>query len=384
MVNEQEKTTVPIPSVGADGEQPLSNDTCIITADDNEINYPDDISDINFEELQRRLSDPSYLHAINMTELFNTVYEDAKPIVENLLYPGVYIFAGNPKIGKSYVMLQIAYQICTGSPLWGQSVRQGTCLYLALEDKYSRLQRRLYQMYDANPTDKLYLATLAKQISEGLDKQIEGFVKEHPDTRLVIIDTLQRVRPDKSSARNEYAADYEVMVPLKELADRLDICVLLVHHTRKLEAADVHAEISGTNGLRGAVDGTFVFKRSYAGDEGKIFTQGRDIPEQILHLLRDNQTMVWNLDHIEKDNWKLPPEPVLTAIGKLITPEHPEWTGTATALVELLGLDMKPNTLTMKLNINTSRLLEEYSIRYKSSRTHAGRRISLTLISAAA
>lgn len=239
-------------------------------------------------------------------------------------------------------------------------------------------------MYDANPTDKLYLATLAKQISEGLDKQIEGFVKEHPDTRLVIIDTLQRVRPDKTSARNEYAADYEVMVPLKELAERLDICVLLVHHTRKLEAADVHAEISGTNGLRGAVDGTFVFKRSYAGDEGKIFTQGRDIPEQILHLLRDNQTMVWNLDHIEKDNWKLPPEPVLTAIGKLITPEHPEWTGTATALVELLGLDMKPNTLTMKLNINTSRLLEEYSIRYKSSRTHAGRRISLTLISAAA
>ena len=214
MVNEQEKTTVPIPSVGADGEQPLSNDTCIITADDYEINYPDDNSDINFEELQRRLSDPSYLHAINMTELFNTVYEDAKPIVENLLYPGVYIFAGNPKIGKSYVMLQIAYQICTGSPLWGQSVRQGTCLYLALEDKYSRLQRRLYQMYDANPTDKLYLATLAKQISEGLDKQIEGFVKEHPDTRLVIIDTLQRVRPDKSSARNEYAADYEVMVPL--------------------------------------------------------------------------------------------------------------------------------------------------------------------------
>ncbi len=384
MVNEQEKTTVPIPSVGADGEQPLSNDTCIITADDNEINYPDDNSDINFEELQRRLSDPSYLHAINMTELFNTVYEDAKPIVENLLYPGVYIFAGNPKIGKSYVMLQIAYQICTGSPLWGQSVRQGTCLYLALEDKYSRLQRRLYQMYDANPTDKLYLATLAKQISEGLDKQIEGFVKEHPDTRLVIIDTLQRVRPDKTSARNEYAADYEVMVPLKELADRLDICVLLVHHTRKLEAADVHAEISGTNGLRGAVDGTFVFKRSYAGDEGKIFTQGRDIPEQILHLLRDNQTMVWNLDHIEKDNWKLPPEPVLTAIGKLITPEHPEWTGTATALVELLGLDMKPNTLTMKLNINTSRLLEEYSIRYKSSRTHAGRRIILKLISAAA
>ena len=49
MVNEQEKTTVPIPSVGADGEQPLSNDTCIITADDNEINYPDDNSDINFE-----------------------------------------------------------------------------------------------------------------------------------------------------------------------------------------------------------------------------------------------------------------------------------------------------------------------------------------------
>lgn len=385
MTDENRKTTAPIPSVGADGEQPQSiKPTGIITADDAEINYPDEISEINFVELQRRLSDPSYLHAINMIELFNTVYEDAKPIVENLLYPGVYIFAGNPKIGKSYIMLQIAYQICTGGSLWGQSVRQGTCLYLALEDKYPRLQRRLYQMYDANPIEKLYLATLAKQLSEGLDKQIEEFVKAHPDTRLIIIDTLQRVRPNKSAARNEYAADYEVMVPIKELADRLDVCIILVHHTRKQEAEDVHAEISGTNGLRGAVDGTFVFKRSYAANEGRIFAQGRDIPEQIFHLAQDPRTMVWSLDHVEKELWRTPLDPTLTAIKHLITPEKPEWSGTATELVGILELDIKPNTLTMKLNINASRLLEEYNIQYQSSRTHTGRKINLKLVASAA
>jgi len=186
MIEGKEKTTVPIPSVGADGEQPISNyTTSIITTDPTEINPQFSQLEDDFDEIQRRIArmnDPSYLNAITMTELFDTVYQDAEPIIDKLIYPGLYIFAGAPKKGKSYVMLQMAYQICTGSPLWGHPVRQGPCLYLALEDKFSRLQRRLYQMYGTNPTDQLYLAVLAKQIGEGLEQQIEGFVREQPGT----------------------------------------------------------------------------------------------------------------------------------------------------------------------------------------------------------
>ena len=129
MIEGKEKTTVPIPSVGADGEQPISNyTTSIITADSNEINPQFSEIEDDFDEIQRRIArmnDPSYLNAITMTELFDTVYHDAEPIIDKLLFPGLYIFAGAPKKGKSYVMLQMAYQICTGSPLWGASGAAG-------------------------------------------------------------------------------------------------------------------------------------------------------------------------------------------------------------------------------------------------------------------
>ena len=114
MIEGKEKTTVPIPSVGADGEQPISNyTTSIITADPMEINPQFSELEDDFAEIQRRIArmnDPSYLNAITMTELFDTVYQDAEPIIDKLLFPGLYIFAGAPKKGKSYVMLPMAYQ----------------------------------------------------------------------------------------------------------------------------------------------------------------------------------------------------------------------------------------------------------------------------------
>lgn len=386
MDSRETKRTVPVPSVGADGEQPIfKNTTGIIATDPGEINPQFSEIEDDFAEIQRRIermNDPSYLNAITMTELFNTVYQDAEPIVDKLLYPGLYIFAGAPKKGKSFAMLQIAYQICTGAPLWECEVRKGPCLYLALEDRFSRLQRRLYQMYGTKPADNLYLAVLAKQIGEGLEQQIEGFVREHPGTKLVIIDTLQKVRSGKSGSRNEYAADYEAMAPLKQLADQLSICIMLVHHTRKMDSDDPFETVSGTNGLHGSVDGTFLFKRTRT--EGKttatIDVTGRDVAEQRMFMARDEQTMLWTLDHRDTEFWDEPRDPTLEAVNAFLSPEQPEWSGTATALADALGVDMKPNALSMKLNVNASRLHSEYGIRYQCNRSHAGRSIRLQRI----
>ena len=80
--------------------------------------------------------DPSHLKTIFMRELYNTVYQSKPPLIDGLLYPGTYIFAGAPKLGKSFLMAQLAYHISTGTPLWNFDVRKGTVLYLALEDDY--------------------------------------------------------------------------------------------------------------------------------------------------------------------------------------------------------------------------------------------------------
>ena len=82
--------------------------------------------------------DESYLHTVSMTELFDSAYQSKPPIIDGLLYRGTYLFAGSPKIGKSFLMAQLAYHVSTGTNLWGFDVRQGKVLYLALEDNYPR------------------------------------------------------------------------------------------------------------------------------------------------------------------------------------------------------------------------------------------------------
>ena len=73
----------------------------------------------------QRMTDPRYLHTLTMTELFQTTYKSRPPVVEGLLYAGAYILAGAPKIGKSFLVAQIAYHVSTGQDLWGyKSIRE--------------------------------------------------------------------------------------------------------------------------------------------------------------------------------------------------------------------------------------------------------------------
>ncbi len=172
-----------------------------------------------------------------MSDLYEQVYPGRPPVIEGLLYAGAYLFVGAPKVGKSFLMAQLAYHVSMGLPLWGYAVRQGTVLYLALEDDHRRLQERLYRMFGADSAGDLYLSICAKQLGSGLEKQLKGFVREHTDTRLIIIDTLQKIR-EAGGDKYSYANDYEVITRLKRFADESGVCLLLVHHTRKQQADD--------------------------------------------------------------------------------------------------------------------------------------------------
>ena len=105
---------------------------------------------------------------------------------------------------------QLAYHVSTGLPLWGYPVHKGTVLYLALEDDYRRLQERLYRMFGLEATNDLLFAICAKQVGGGLEEQLRRFVEEHSDTRLIIIDTLQKVR-EAGGDKYSYANDYELV-----------------------------------------------------------------------------------------------------------------------------------------------------------------------------
>ena len=373
------KAAVPIPPVGAGGEQPVQKTTGLSIAEDLTENNPPEQTLEEKLRLMQRMSDPAYLHTVSMSELYETVYQSRPPVIDGLLYSGTYLFAGAPKVGKSFFMAQLAYHVSTGLPLWGYTVHKGTVLYLALEDDHRRLQGRLYRMFGMDGTDNLRFAIYAKQLGVGLEEQLKKFVREHPDTKLIIIDTLQKVR-EAGGDKYSYANDYEVVGKLKRLADDCGICLLLVHHTRKQQADDKFDMISGTNGLLGAADGAFLLQKEKRTDGSAILdVAGRDQQEQRLYLTKDRDRLVWELERTETELWIEPPDPVLEAIAALVTTDKPTWSGTATELVTALDVDLKPNTLTMRLNVNAGRLLNEHGIRYENSRSHAGRKITLAL-----
>ena len=382
MIDAKEKTALAT-SVGADERQSVQNTVDIIPTSDTEINPQIENSQENLEEMYRkmqRLTDPHYLHTITMTELYQTAYQSRPPIIDGLLYAGAYILAGAPKIGKSFLVAQIAYHVSTGRKLWDFDVHQGTVLYLALEDDYQRIQSRMFMMYGVNDTPNLHFATVAGRIGNGLDEQLENFVREHSNTKLIIIDTMQKIREVGGEAYS-YASDYEIIGKLKQFADKHSICVLTVHHTRKQPAGDTFEMISGTTGLLGCADGSLLMqKKKRTALEATIDVVGRDQQDQILYLSKDPNTQIWNLDRTETELHREPPDPTLEAVARLVTSEQPEWTGSPSELAEALDTGMAANALTKYLNIKCGRLKDEYGISYENKAKHSGRRVTLTLL----
>ena len=246
MIDEKKKMTTQDSSVGADDGQSISKNSDIsITTSKEEINDEVVNPQESLEEMYRRIqrmSDPAYLHTVTLDEVMDNVFEVKSAVIENLLYTGAYILAGTPKIGKSFLVAQIAHHVSTGQDLWGYKVHQGTVLYLALENDESRLQRRMFRMFGVEGTSSLHFATSAKMIGSGLDEQLEKFAREHSDTKLIIVDTLQKVR-EMVSDNYSYSSDYEVIGKLKQFADRHGVCILIVHHTRKQPAGDSFAPL---------------------------------------------------------------------------------------------------------------------------------------------
>ena len=383
MIDAKEKTALAT-SVGADERQSFQTSSAnIISTSDTEINHPDENSSENLEEIyrqMRRMADPYYLHTVSMTELYQTSYKSRPPIIDGLLYGGAYILAGAPKIGKSFLVAQIAYHVSIGKKLWDFDVHQGTVLYLALEDDYQRIQSRMFMMYGVEDSEKLHFATVANKIGNGLDEQLEFFMREYPDTKLVIIDTMQKIREVGGEAYS-YASDYEIIGKLKQFADKHSICVLTVHHTRKQPAGDTFEMISGTTGLLGCADGSLLMqKKKRTALEATIDVVGRDQQDQILYLSKDPNTQIWNLDRTETELHREPPDPTLEAVARLVTSEQPEWTGSPSELAEALNTGMAANALTKYLNIKCGRLKDEYGISYENKAKHSGRRVTLTLL----
>lgn len=385
MTDKREMTALDAP-VGAGAEQSLNNTIDIIPDYGENFNPSSEEmfeAQMQYEqEMQaqaqaERESAPGFMQTVSMPELYEMVYPGKPPIIDHFLYPGTYLFVGAPKVGKSFMMAQIAYHVSSGTPMWNYSVRKGTVLYLALEDDYRRLQERLYRMFGTETTPDLFFSVASKSLNEGLLEQLDSFIREHHDTGLVIIDTLQKVREAEGDTYS-YARDYDIIAGLKAFADRTGICLMLVHHTRKQKSDDNFDRISGTNGLLGAADGALImYKNKRSDGDATIEVSGRDQPDKEFMLSRNKETLCWELSGEKSPEYTESPEPVLEAIGGFINADNLIWEGTATELIEKLELDIKPNALSLKLNVNAGKLYNLFFVQYSNKRTHKAKLIQL-------
>ena len=300
--------------------------------------------------------------------------------IETLLPEGISMLGGAPKIGKSWMVLDFGVRIAKGEPIWNLPTKQGTVLYLALEDSLSRIQERLCKLTDDVPS-KLFFTTVAGTLSDDLCCQIEQFISEHTDTVLVIIDTFQLVRI--GGVDTSYANDYSEVRILKALADKLHISLLLVHHLRKQGDNDPVNKLSGTTGISGAMDAVFILDVSKRHARGAtLFCTGRDIESREIELNMSRETCAWELisDTLDKPDLTLPDEILkLAEFMKSIEQFKGGNTEFAEQFCAFSGVEISAKALKQLMNRWRYQLEEKY-VYFKSSRSNGQRFLEIRYI----
>lgn len=233
---------------------------------------------------------------ITAAELLKKQLPEPVWIVPDLLPAGLTILAGPPKMGKSWFSLGLSVAVATGGFFLGQKVPKGQAVYLALEDTERRLQDRLrIVLSEEIGPEELYFFTNWPKDGDGGLTYLAEFLLEHKDCRLVIVDTLQKIKRKPGRNENAYESDYVAMAGFKQIADKFNIAVVLVHHLKKGSETDVFNQISGSIGLSGAADAMMVLKRARMGEESTLSITGRDIEETELAVKFDKQLCQFNL-----------------------------------------------------------------------------------------
>ena len=264
-------------------------------------------------------------------------------IVEGVLPMGMGLLVAKPKIGKSWMVLDLCLSVASGAPFLGFQTNQHGTLYLALEDGPSRMQARILKVLDGQPVpDAARILFQSPRMDEGLLDSLGALLNDNPDIHLVCIDTLSKIRPKAKAYENAYDADYEFVGRLKDFADSRGICVLLVHHTSKRKTDDSFENINGSTGILGASDFTIVLdKKNRMDDEASFILTGRDIEQQERILTFDKTRCRWIMQGTAAEIAEqrriadYEANPIVKTLRELLLQGDGTWTGNAQKLLEL-------------------------------------------------
>src|SRR3712207_525162 len=224
-------------------------------------------------------------------------------VIPDILPEGVTLLVGKPKKGKSWMGLGLSEAVAAGGVAFGvKKVERGESLYLGLEDNQRRLRTRLRKVLDGrDPPEGMHVHTEWPRIDEGGAEALDGWLKEHSTARLVVIDTLAKIRPN-AHGNNVYKDDYQALEKLLPLAAEHGVAIVVVHHLRKMAAAEPIDEINASTGLTAGVDGFMIMRRTPGSKGPTLYVDGRDIEEPEEYALHWNlDTATWTIEGTAED-----------------------------------------------------------------------------------
>jgi hypothetical protein len=266
--------------------------------------------------------------AISASELRLQKFPPVQYVLPSFIPEGVTILASKPKMGKSWLALDLCLAVAAGRFTMGAlKPASGDVLYLALEDSHRRLQRRLDKLlpvFSESWPERLTLVTEWRKTNEGGICDIADWCKSVAKPRLVVIDTLEKVRPPQTAKGQSYSADYEALTGLQRLAHQYGIAIVVVHHQRKMEADDPFDTISGTLGLTGAADTILVIKKQAGA--ATLYARGRDIEESESALQFEKATCKWTIlgaaAEVHRSNERARVLAILKEAGAALSPKE--------------------------------------------------------------
>jgi len=209
-------------------------------------------------------------------KLLSTEFPPIKWVVPGIIPEGLTMLVGASKIGKSWLSLQLSVALSVGGFALGKiKVPETEVLMLALEDTPRRAKSRMDKL-EVLPSKKLHIAMEWPKLPSMIE-HLEAWLFEHPETSVVFVDTLQKVR---GNYEQNYATDYREVGELKKFADTYGVSVVVLHHTRKMADGDYLNMVTGSVGIVGAADTIVVLSRSRGQTDATLRATGRDIYEQ--------------------------------------------------------------------------------------------------------
>jgi hypothetical protein len=228
-------------------------------------------------------------------DIMTKQFDPIKWILPPFITEGCILFVGRPKIGKSWLALQIGMAISAGALTLGEKCLAGDVLYCALEDNERRLQDRMKMMAAAGVKmdgSKLSFVTQMKRLDDGGLAFLKDWVKSVTNPRLIIIDCLACVRPPTANKQTAYDADYAALEGLRHFANKHKVGIIIVHHDRKLDSDCPFDSVSGTLALNGVADTIIIMKKE--SDGAVLHARGRDIPS-VEKAISNGGEVMWQM-----------------------------------------------------------------------------------------